>query len=513
MLSLRVLLSLAAAAAAASSSLAAPTPTPCLPTCICTATSYSCVNRNITAFPADMFLGWGALETVNLAGNRATSLPAGWLSGLPALASLDISGNPLTSLPAGWLSGLPALASLGLAGLPLNSSFDVAAVLGPQPLLALTTLTLDKPTLLGGGGACPDLSPLATLAPRLATLSARFGLTRIPPRSFAGLRLASLDLSKNSLPTLTNGSFDGLEVGEVKLEWCGISAIEPGAFFGLVAQNVDLYFNQISHDSLPAGGLVLPGVSALCLAGNPFDARVFAAPLFASAPRLTSLDFMGGMGLGPYIGELPPRAFASTPTLTSLQLFNSGISSFAPGAFEGLPNLVFLNIGFNLGFGAVPAHLFDPLPALQTLVINNGALGGDGALTADAFAHNPALAALDLSYNNPGIAGLPPALLARCDKLATIDLSYQNGGLALARGTFAGINASGALQAPVSINLIHDQMAGYAGFTKEPEIVAAICAEAQASPVSCSVAWSPQDPPAESEFGAGWKGFDVLRSA
>jgi len=300
-------------------------------------------------------------------------------------------------------------------------------------------------------------------------------------------------LSYGNLPTLANGSFDGLTVGELKLEWCSIGAIEAGAFSGLTAGNVDLYFNQLTADSIPEGGLVLPGVSALCLAGNPLDARVFAKPLFASAPRLVGLDLMGGMGLGPYLGELPPRAFATAPTLQTLQLFNSGITGFAAGAFEGLPRLTSLNIGFNLGFSALPRGLLDPLPTLEELVVNNGGLAGDAALRSDAFLHTPALARLDLSYNKPGISSLPPGLLAGCDQLASIDLSFQDAGtLQLARGTFVGINASGRLQSPVSITLVRNNMQGYAGFTTEPEIAAAICTEARAAPASCTVAWSPQ---------------------
>jgi len=489
-----LLLIAAAALIALASAAAAPPPTPCLPTCLCNATSYTCIGRNLTSFPADMFQGWSALETINLSGNNASSLPDGLFAGLPALTSLDISWNPLRSLPAGWLAGARALVTLGLSGLPLSASFDAARVLGGV-LPALTALYLDSPTLLGGGGACPDLSPLAALAPRLATLSARRGLTSIPARSFAGLNLSSLDISFSKLPALTNGSFDGLQVGEVHIEWSGVAAIEASAFAGLVAGNVDLYFNQISSASLPAGGLSLPGVAALCLAGNPFDARIFAAPLFASAPRLASLDLMGGMGLGPWLGVIPPRAFAGAPGLTTLQLFNSGITGFAPGAFEGLPRLLYLNIGGtnsnNNGFSAVPAGLFDPLPTLQTLVINNGALAGGAALRADAFARTPALASLDLSYNSPGLTSLPAGLLAGCDRLATIDLTYA-GALTLARGTFVGINASGTLAAPVSITLVYDQMTSYAGITSEPEIVAAICAEARATPATCAVVWSPQ---------------------
>ena len=488
--------SLLASAQPWSASFIAPPPTPCLPACRCDATSYTCIGRNLSAFPADMFRGWSALETINLSGNNASSLPDGLFAGLPALTALDISGNPLRSLPGGWLAGARALVTLLLSGLPLNTTFDVARVLGGT-LPALTTLVLDSPTLLGGGGACPDLSSLAVLAPRLATLYARHGLTSIPARSFAGLNLSTLELSYSSLPALTNDSFDGLQVGEVKLEWSGIAAIEARAFAGLTAGNVDLYFNQISSARLPAGGLDLPGVAALCLAGNPFDARIFAAPLFASTPRLVSLDMMGGMGLGPWLGTIPPRAFAGAPGLTTLQLFNSGITGLAPGAFEGLPRLLNLNIGGtnsgNSGFSAVPAGLLDPLPTLQTLVINNAALSGADALRADAFAHNPALASLDLSYNSPGLTSLPAGLLAGCDRLATIDLSYAAGAqLTLARGTFVGINASGTLAAPVSITLVHNQMTGYAGITSEPEIVAAICAEARATPANCTVAWSPQ---------------------
>ena len=469
---------------------AAPPAPPCLPFCVCTPTSYSCRGRNISAFPPDTFAAWPLLESIDLSFNNASSLPAGLFRGLSSLQSLDVSANPLAALPSGWLAGLPALARLNLAGLPLAAAFDAARVLGALP--ALTDLYLDAPTLLGGGGACPDLSPLASLAPRLATLTSRHGLTSIPPRAFAGLNLTSLDLSYSKFPALTNDSFAGLACGEVKLEWSGIAAIAPRAFSGLTAGNIDLYFNQITAESIPEGGLLLPGVAALCLAGNPFDARMLARPLFASAPRLAGLDLMGGLGLGPYIGELPSRAFASAPSLVTLQLFNSGITGFAAGAFEGLPRLTSLNIGFNLGFSALPAGLLDPLPTLETLVVNNGGLAGDAALRADAFARTPRLSQLDLSYNT-GITSLPPGLLAGCDKLASIDLTFQVAGdLQLAPGTFVGINASGTLRGNVTIQLVRNNMKGYKGFVAEPEIVAAICAEARVSPAACAVAWLPQ---------------------
>lgn len=495
MLRVVALVGLAAAAAA---------PTPCLPACVCSATSYACISRNLTAFPPDMFSGWTALETINLAGNRASALPPGLFAGLPSLTTLDFSYNNLTSLPAGWQAPVAStVTSLNLAGLPFAAPFDVASVIGAMP--SLTFLGVADLTLAGGHGECPDFSPLAKLAPRLATLSAaRAQLTRIPPRAFAGLTLASLDLSKNNFVNLTAGAFDGLDVGEVKLEWCGISGITQDAFAGLTAGNVDLYFNQITADSLPDGGLDLPGVTALCLAGNPIDARAFTKPLFASAPRLTGLDMMGGMGLGPFLGTVPARAFASAPALTTLQLFNSGISAFEVGALDGLPHLTFLNIGWNL-FSAVPAGLLDPLPLLTTFVVNNGALAGGDALLADAFAKNPLLATLDLSYNNPGITGLPSGLLAGCDKLATIDFSWQSAGtLALQAGTFVGINASGTLQTPVSITLAHNLMKSYAGHTAEKDIQAAVCAEARASPGACSVGWSPQaqNEPGEDEVRA-----------
>ena len=152
---------LAAAAAAHADPL--PAPCPSLPACLCTPSTFDCRGRNVTSFPVGTFRGLSALQSIDLSGNKATALPVGLFSGLPSLASLSLLHNPLATLPAGLFAGLGALATLNLAGLPLNASFDAAAMVGALP--ALTDLYLDGSTLLGGGGACPDLSPLAALAP------------------------------------------------------------------------------------------------------------------------------------------------------------------------------------------------------------------------------------------------------------------------------------------------------------------------------------------------------------
>ena len=323
LLSSLFLLPLCLSMATASSSPDSSPPPPCLPTCFCNQTLYDCTGRNITSFPEDTFAGYPDLLTIKLSSNKASVIHFNLFRGLSSLQSLDLGYNNISFFPRNWLAGLNALTTLNLAGNPLTVPFNVKTMIGPLP--ELTTLYLDSPTLLGGGGVAPDFSPLASLTPRLSVLSAKRGLTSIPPGSFSGLNLTSLNLCYSKLPNLTSHSFSGLTCGEISLEWSSISYIEPEAFSGLVADNVDLYFNQITVDSIPEGGLTLPNVSALCLAGNPFDSRIFAKPFFNEAPNLVSLDFMGGMGLGPYIDNLPTRAFASVPTLQSLQLFKKWI--------------------------------------------------------------------------------------------------------------------------------------------------------------------------------------------
>ena len=62
------------------------------------------------------FLGFAALEWLNLGGNGLTALPEGVFSGLSRLASLELYVNELTALPEGVFSGLSNLEDLPLFG-------------------------------------------------------------------------------------------------------------------------------------------------------------------------------------------------------------------------------------------------------------------------------------------------------------------------------------------------------------------------------------------------------------
>ena len=72
-------------------------------------------------------------------------------------------------------------------------------------------------------------------------------------------------------------------------------------------------------------------------------------------------------------------------------------------------------------------------------------------------------------------------------------LSY-NSLSSLPNGTFVGINATGTNSGHLSIDLSHNFLRAYAGFTTESDIVAAIQREINCpGPDSCTVTWGPQD--------------------
>ena len=150
------------------------------------------------------FLGFAALEWLNLGGNDLTALPAGVFSGLSRLASLVLYVNELTALPEGVFSGLSNLEDLPLFG---NRLTELPA------------------------GTFSGLSKLWNIG-----LDSN-GLTELPAGIFAGLpRLGRLDLGGNDLTELPAGVFSDLP----SLEWLNLggndlTALPEGVFSGLAS--------------------------------------------------------------------------------------------------------------------------------------------------------------------------------------------------------------------------------------------------------------------------------------
>ncbi|NWW03491.1 TPBG protein, partial [Oreocharis arfaki] len=180
---------------------------PALCECSEPAKTVKCVNRNLTAVPADLP---PYVRSLFITGNPLTHLPAGAFSAqrLPDLASLNLSGNHLRTVEAGALA-LPALRQLDLSGNALASFSPQAFGAGGSPLeeLALRGALRDHGVLLSlaallQSGALRNLSRLEL---------ADNGLLLLPAGMFTALpALRVLDLSNNSLVGLRNVSFQGL---------------------------------------------------------------------------------------------------------------------------------------------------------------------------------------------------------------------------------------------------------------------------------------------------------------
>ncbi|NXJ99484.1 TPBG protein, partial [Corythaixoides concolor] len=185
-------------------------PGSCPALCECSepAKTVKCVNKNLTAVPADLP---SYVRNLFITGNRLGQLPAGAFPAqrLPDLSALNLSGNHLWAVEAGALAALPALRQLDLSGNLLVSLSPQAFGEGSSPLeeLALRGALRDHGALLSlatmlQSGALRNLSRLEL---------ADNGLVLLPAGMFTALpALRQLDLSNNSLVGLRNISFQGL---------------------------------------------------------------------------------------------------------------------------------------------------------------------------------------------------------------------------------------------------------------------------------------------------------------
>lgn len=217
-----------ASAASSQPSPSSPCPAPC--ECSEAARTVKCVNRNLSAVPADLPL---YTRTLFLTGNQLAVLPAGAFARRPPLAelaALNLSGSRLREVHAGAFEDLPGLQQLDLSHNPLAhlSPFAFSAInasaSAPSPLLELILNHIIEPpppgqgqgqkqkqnqsvegmvgAALRAGHALQGLRRLQLASNHLLYLP-RDALSQLPA-------LTHLDLRNNSLVSLTYLSFRNL---------------------------------------------------------------------------------------------------------------------------------------------------------------------------------------------------------------------------------------------------------------------------------------------------------------
>ena len=258
----------------------------------------------ITVLREGDFLGFAALEWLNLGGNDLTALPEGVFSGLSRLRSLQLSLNELTALPEGVFSGLSNLEDLPLF---VNRLTELPA------------------------GVFSGLSKLSSLG--LDTN----GLTELPVGIFADLsRLRMLDLGANDLTSLPEGVLSGL----ASLEWLNLglndlTALPEGVFSGLAS----LKELHLAHNP-----------------GSPFTLTVEVTRTDGDATSLgpATLEFTVAEG-APFAMTIPLSVRGGT--------LSSPSASFAAGATMATEATLTFDgsgTGVSVALGTIPSVCEDP---------------------------------------------------------------------------------------------------------------------------------------------------------
>ncbi|KAK4253334.1 hypothetical protein QN277_010656 [Acacia crassicarpa] len=409
------------------------------------------------------------LEFLSLASNNFDSEIPSEFYELKNLTHLNLSyAGFMGQIPKG-ISQLTRLVTLDISSLSYLTGLELKLEnpdlrMLVQNLNSITQLYLDGVTISAQGSewgtALSSLSSLQELSMSHCNLSGPIH------SSLSRLRhLSVIHLDQNNLfSTVPDffGNFSNLT--RLHLSYCGLSGSFPQNIFLLKTLTfIDISYNTGLSGSFPnftlngslqtlvvsrtnfSGGLPatisnLRNLSTLDLSYSQFSGR-----LLNSISKLSELTYLD-LSFNTFRGSIP--SFGTAKKLTSLDLSNNFLSGeiSSSGQFEGLQNLVSINLRNNSIHGSIPSSLFK-LPSLRSIQLSNNQFS-----QLEEFSNVPSsvLKTLDLSSNNlsgpiPGsiflLRGLNilqlssnkfnepillDMLLVQLRNLTTLDLSYNN---------------------------------------------------------------------------------------
>jgi len=248
--------------------------------------------------------------------------------------------------------------------------------------------------------------------------------------------LSVLKLSHNKLSSVVPDSFANFSnLTTLQISSCGLNGFFPKDIFKIHTLKVlDISDNQNLSGSFPDFS-PLASLKYLNLADTNFSGPLpntisnlkhlstidlshcqFNGTLPSSMSELTQLVYLD-MSFNNFTGLLP--SLSMSKNLRYLSLLQNHLSGNLPSNhFEGLINLVSINLGFNSFNGNVPSSVFK-LPCLRELKLPHNKLSG--ILGEFHNSSSPLLEMLDLSYNY--LQGPIPLSIFNLRKLRFITLS------------------------------------------------------------------------------------------
>ncbi|KAH0632803.1 hypothetical protein KY284_035589 [Solanum tuberosum] len=299
------------------------------------------------------------------------------------LRELYLDGVDLSAQRTEWCqslsSYLPNLTVLSLRTCQISGPIDESL----SKLLFLSVIRLDQNNL---STTVPEyfanFSNLTTLTLGSCNLQGTF-----PERIFQVKVLEILDLSLNNLLSGSIPNFPRKSLSTISLSYTNFSG------------------------SLPESILNLQNLSRLELS-NCF----FSGPIPSTMPNLTNLVYLD-FSSNNFTGSIP--YFRQSKKLTYLDLSRNGLTGLLSRAhFEGLSELVCINLGNNLLNGKIPAYIFE-LPSLQQLILYSNQFVGQ----VDEFrnASSSLLDTIDLTNNH--LNGSIPKSIFEIGMLKVLSLS------------------------------------------------------------------------------------------
>ncbi|GAU40708.1 hypothetical protein TSUD_263580 [Trifolium subterraneum] len=378
------------------------------------------------------------LQSLNLAFNEFGSMIPQELHKLQNLRYLNLSNAGFEGQVPMEISHLKRLVTLDLSSFNSHHNLklenpNIAMLV--QNLTDITELYLDGVAISSSGEewgfALSSLKGLRILSMSSCNLSGPIDSSLAKLQS-----LSVLNLSYNKLSSIVPNSFANFsKLTTLQLSSCGLYGYFPKDIFQIHALKVlNISDNQNLNGSLPDFS-PLASLHYLNLANTNFSGPLpntisnlkqlstidlsycqFNGTLPSSMSELTQLVYLD-MSANNITGPLP--SFNMSINLTYLSVFLNHLSGDLPSShFEGLINLVSIDLGFNSFNGSMPSSLLK-LPYLRELKLPYNQLSG--FLGEFDSASSPVLEMLDLSNNN--LHGHVPMSVFNLKTLCFIQLS------------------------------------------------------------------------------------------
>ncbi|CAO1431011.1 unnamed protein product [Diamesa serratosioi] len=402
-------------------------------------------NNHIPVVKSEAFAAQTELEKIDLRNNRISQLEGNSFGQLTKVKEIFLAGNRLSRMNSDVFEGLKSLQKLDLSENFINN-FPVVAL---KEIENVKVLNLSSNMI-----KMVETTYFQTLKALQVLDLSRNGITSIPPGTFREQKaLKFLDLSLNSLRTIEDDALEGLDSLQTLIIRDNNILLIPGSALGRLPRLSNLYldYNRVAALSSDILGSIQPeDIRYMSLSRNVI--RELPAGSFQMFKNLLYLDLSGNslavmnaemfVGLETSLMELKLSQnkitnIGSMPLaldqLRRLDLSHNNIVDIPRNAFQGVDNLLYLNLSHNQHLSPFPVSLIHPLTKLQVFDASNLGLK---SVQSEIFGKSPNLKSIYLRNNK--IQELSESTFANLRNLTTVDLSF-NSIMSIRPGAFVNV--------------------------------------------------------------------------